>query len=363
MNTGTALALRDIEILYRPFKHRKFELCTRIVMAPMARNYATDGIPTPEMLHYYRRRAEHELGLIITEGCSVDDPAAAVSADTPSFFGGAALRAWKRICRAVHATSCKIIPQIQHAGMMRPADNKTSNPLEPSISPSGINPITLQQVGAPMSLSRIREVVHSFARAAENARRLGFDGVEINGAYGMLIDQFLRAETNHREDEYGGDLPGRVRFAREVVQAVRKAVGRRFPIFFRLSQWYPGHEDARLANTPEELEEIVRPLSEVGVDVFDCTSIHYGHPEFEGSPLGLAAWVRLLSKRPAICSGAIGLEPSFPSQLLRSLSMNEIDLIAIGRALLADPAWASKLHAAMERSITPFTPQHLARLL
>lgn len=363
MNTGTALALRDIEILYRPFIHRKIELCTRIVMAPMARNYATDGIPTPEMLRYYRRRAEHELGLIITEGASIDAPAAAASADTPSFFGGAALRAWKRICQAVHATNCKIIPQIQHAGLMRPSDGRAPTPEEAAISPSGIHPITLQRVGAPMSHGRIRDVVLSFARAAENARKLGFDGVEINGAYGMLIDQFLRTETNHREDEYGGDLPGRVRFACEVVQAVRKAVGRRFPIFFRLSQGYPGHEEARLANTPEELAEIVRPLSEAGVDVFDCTSLHYGHPEFEGSPMGLAAWVRRLSNRPAICSGAIGLEPGFPSQLLRSLSMNEIDLIAIGRALLADPAWASKVHASMESSITPFTPQHLARLL
>jgi 2,4-dienoyl-CoA reductase-like NADH-dependent reductase (Old Yellow Enzyme family) len=128
MKTGTALALRDIEILFSPFIHRKIELTSRLVMAPMTRHFATDGIPTPEMARYYRRRAEHELGLIITEGTTIDDPAAAADCDTPCFFGGAALRGWKHICRSVHATNCKIIPQLWHVGMARPTDGSAPNP-------------------------------------------------------------------------------------------------------------------------------------------------------------------------------------------------------------------------------------------
>lgn len=363
MKNGTALALRDIEILFRPFIHRKIELTSRLVMAPMTRHFATDGIPTPEMARYYRRRAEHELGLIITEGTSIDDPASAADCDTPRFFGGAALRGWKHICRSVHATNCKIIPQLWHVGMARPTDGSAPNPQEPPVGPSGIDPVSLQQTAAPMSRGRIHEIVDSFARAAANARRLGFDGVELQGAHGYLIDQFLWSATNHRTDEYGGDLPRRVRFAREVVQAVRKAVGSRFPILFRLSQWKIGQYDARIAHSPDELAEIVQPLSEAGVDIFDCSTQLYNQPEFEGSPRTLAGWVRFLTGRPVISVGAVGLQPAPLRQLAHMLSANDFDMIALGRALLADYAWGSKIRRGQDDTIARFTPRDLGHLL
>lgn len=363
MDTKTALALRDIEALFRPFLHRKITLNTRLVMAPMTRNFAADGIPTSDMAQYYRRRAENELGLIITEGAVIDDPAAAACSDTPHFFGGAALRGWKYICRSVHATNCKIIPQLWHVGMNRPMDGSAPNPEELPIGPSGIHPVTLQQLTAPMSHSRIQEVIASFARAATNARRLGFDGVEIQGAHGFLVDQFLWAATNHRTDEYGGDQTRRTRFAVEIVQAVRKAVGRSFPIIFRLSQWKIGHYHARLVHTPEELAEIVLPLSEAGVDIFDCSTQYYDTAEFPGSPRTLAGWVRHISGKPVISVGAVGVERKQHSRLWEMLNAQELDLIAIGRALLADHEWARKTHLGQDGSITTFTPHALGRLI
>lgn len=363
MDTKTALALRDIEALFRPFLHRKITLNTRLVMAPMTRNFAADGIPTSDMAQYYRRRAENELGLIITEGAVIDDPAAAACSDTPHFFGGAALRGWKYICRSVHATNCKIIPQLWHVGMNRPMDGSAPNPEELPIGPSGIHPVTLQQLTAPMSHSRIQEVIASFARAATNARRLGFDGVEIQGAHGFLVDQFLWAATNHRTDEYGGDQTRRTRFAVEIVQAVRKAVGRSFPILFRLSQWKIGHYHARLVHTPEELAEIVLPLSEAGVDIFDCSTQYYDTAEFPGSPRTLAGWVRHISGKPVISVGAVGVERKQHSRLWEMLNAQELDLIAIGRALLADHEWARKTHMGQDGSITTFTPHALGRLI
>ena len=363
MDTRTALTLRDVEILFTPFLHRKINLPTRVVMAPMTRRFAADGIPPPDMAEYYRRRAENDLGLIITEGTVIDDPAAAADSDTPRFFGGAAMRGWKAICRAVHATNCKIIPQLWHVGMARPTDGSAPNPQEPPIGPSGIDPITLQQTAAPMSRSRIAEVIASFARAAANARRLGFDGVEIQGAHGFLIDQFLWAATNHRSDEYGGDLTRRVRFAREVVQAVRKAVGRHFPILLRLSQWKPEHYQARIAENADELAEIVLPLSEAGVDIFDISTRTYDTPEFEGSPLTLAGWVRQLTGKPVIAVGSVGVDSRPLTRLLQMLGTQQLDLIAIGRALLADHAWARKTRMGAEQTITPFTSQSLGRLI
>ncbi len=363
MNTENTLALRDIEILFRPFQHRKIQLSSRLVMAPISRNFAEDGIPTPDLALYYRRRAENELGLIITEGCAIDDPAAAADPYTPHFFGGAALRSWKRVCRTVHATGCKIIPQLLHAGLARPVEENATSPEQEPIGPSGIHPVSLQQIAPPMSRSRIQEVAASFARAAAHARRLCFDGVEIQGGHGFLIDQFLWAATNHRTDEFGGDLPRSVRFALEVVHAVRKAVGRNFPILFRLSQWKPEHYSARLANTPEELAAIVLPLSDAGVDIFDCSSQYYDTPEFDGSPRTLAGWVRSITGKPVIGSGAVGVERTPRTSLQEMLNRREMDLIALGRALMADYAWAHKMHQGLENSIFPFSSQSLGRLI
>ena len=369
--------LRDIETLFRPFHYRKLSLPTRVVMAPMTRSFAPDGIPTPEMAAYYHRRAMHDLGLIITEGTIISDPAASADANCPYFFGGAALRAWKHICRAVHATRCKIAPQLWHVGMARPLQGDVPFPEFPPIGPSGIDPVTLRRTGETMSRSRIASVIDSFAAAAADARQLGFDAVEIHGAHGYLIDQFFWEATNHRTDEYGGDLVGRTRFAREVVQAVRKAVGSRFPIIFRLSQWKVGHYDARLAQDPHELADLLAPLCEAGVDIFHCSTRRFDRPEFAGSSLSLAGWVKRLTGRPTIAVGSVGLDREFSAESLRSpaspstagierlsqmLSAGEFDLIAVGRALLADPAWASKIRHAAESSIIPFTRQSLSRL-
>ena len=369
--------LRDIEILFRPFLYRKLRLATRLVMAPMTRSFAPDGIPTAEMVAYYWRRAVNELGLIITEGAIINDPSASADANCPHFYGGAALRAWKMICQAVHVGPCKIAPQLWHVGMARPAEGDIPHPEAPPIGPSGIEPVSLQRTGETMSRSRIASVIDAYAQAAADARKLGFDAVEIHGTHGYLIDQFLWEATNRRTDEYGGDLVRRTRFAREVVQAVRKAVGSRFPIIFRLSQWKIGHYDARLAQDPHELAELLAPLCEAGVDIFHCSTRRFDRPEFAGSHLSLAGWVKKLTGRPTIAVGSVGLDREFSAETLRApaspapgsltrlsqmLSAGEFDLIAVGRALLADPAWATKVHYSAESSIIPYTKQSLSHL-
>lgn len=369
--------LRDIEIFFRPFHYRKLNLATRLVMAPMTRSFAPGGIPTLDMAAYYLRRALHEIGLIITEGAIIGDPSASADANCPHFYGGSALRAWKLICRAVHTTPCRIAPQLWHVGMARPWRGNIPHPEAAPIGPSGIDPVTLQRTATPMTRSRIAAVIDAYAEAAGAARKLGFDAVEIHGAHGYLIDQFLWGATNHRQDEYGGDLVGRTRFAREVVQAVRKSVGSRFPIIFRLSQWKVGHYDARLAQDPHELGALLAPLCDAGVDIFHCSTRRFDRPEFTGSSLSLAGWVKRLTGRPTIAVGSVGLDKEFNAQslaasaapeqsslpqLTRMLGAGEFDLIAIGRALIADPAWASKIHLAAHEAIRPYSKDCLRTL-
>lgn len=184
----------------------------------------------------------------------------------------------EKVLEAVHATDCKIAPQLWHVGMARPFKGEDlPHPELPPIGPSGIDVNTLEQTAEPMSISKIEEVINAFAKAAADAKRLGFDGVELHGAHGYLIDQFFWKETNRRTDEYGGDLVGRTRFASRIIHAVRKAVGSRFPIIFRFSQWKTGHYDAKLAYTPEELEAFLAPLTDAGVDIFDCSTRRFGN--------------------------------------------------------------------------------------
>ena len=349
------LSLREIDELFRPFYHRKLALSSRLVMAPLPRLYAQEGMPTPETLQYYRRRAAHHIGLIITEPVAVNDSAASADSGMAHFYGGAALRAWKRICRAVHAYPCCIAPQLYHAGMLRRE--------APAIGPSGIDPESMELRGKPMSRSRISEVVQAFAQAAGDARLLGFDAVEICGGQGGLIDQFLRPETNNRADEYGGSLEARSRFACEVLHAVRKAVGRRFPVIFRFSQALSGAYSSPLVQSPEELQHLLHPLCEAGVDIFACdTAEGEERAAFHGNALSLAGWVRLLSGRPVITGGGVGLQSGLMLPLARRLAAREFDLVAVGRALLADAEWARKIHDGRESEILPFTRRAWARL-
>ena len=222
---------RSVAPLFRPFVLSKLSLANRVVMAPMTRQKSRGGIPGPEVAAYYRRRAESGTGLIITEGTVVDDPVSTMSADIPSFCGPA-LDGWLRVVDAVHEVGGKIMPQLWHVGMARnPA--KAPHPELPSAGPSGLTmrgfPGLIQpglQHSEPMTREHIRRVVDAFARGAADAQRLGFDGVEIHGAHGYLIDQFFWAGTNQRADEYGGDLVSRTRFAVEIIEAVRRATGR-----------------------------------------------------------------------------------------------------------------------------------------
>lgn len=366
MNRKTALSIREIESLFQPFYARKLPLVSRVVMAPMNRNLALDGVPMPEMAAYYRRRAERQIGLIISESATIDDAAAADDSGMPQFHGGAALREWKRICRAVHGTDCKMVIQLCHVGMLRAGTKDGALP----IGPSGISPLTLERCAEPMNVQRIAEVCESFGRAAALARKLGFDGVELQGGHGYLIDQFLWKETNRRKDIYGGDIVGRTRFACEVIHSVRKAVGRDFPILFRFSQWKIGHLDARLVDSPHELGEMLRCLCDAGVDIFDCSEWYHAAPAFPGNALSLASWTRMLSGRPVISGGfgdggdsrGSGNESEKMRHLLRMLQSGEIDLVAVGRALLADAEWAEKMRQAREAEIIPFTLRSLSRL-
>ncbi|MGE0445050.1 MAG: NADH:flavin oxidoreductase [Vicinamibacterales bacterium] len=357
-------------VLFTPSRLGSLTLPNRIVMAPMTRGQSPGGVPGANVAAYYRRRAEHGVGLIVTEGTGIDHPGALGNPNVPRFHGEEALAGWRAVAEAVHGAGGRIMPQLWHVGMARKAD-----PATPSVGPSGIT-VTGEQSGVPLTEREVVALIEAYARAAADAMRLGFDGVELHGAHGYLIDQFFWERTNRRSDRYGGDLVGRTRFAAEVIAACRRATRPDFPIVLRFSQWKIPVYDARLAHTPEELEQFLAPLVSAGADAFHCSTRRFWEPEFDGSPLNLAGWTKKLTGRPVITVGSVGLNndfiaglfaresaaPSGLEKLIGMLERGEVDFVAVGRALLVDPAWAEKVRESRLADILPFTPDALATL-
>ncbi|CQR63375.1 NADH oxidase [Streptomyces leeuwenhoekii] len=367
-------ASRAAGILSRPAVINGLTVPNRLVMAPMTRQFSPDGIPGEDVVSYYGRRAAAGVGLIVTEGTYVGHPSAGQSDRVPRFHGEEQLAGWARVAEAVHAAGGTIVPQLWHIGMVR-KQGEPPFPEAPAVGPSGLRIGESEPTGRAMTRQDLDEVIGAFAEAAAAAERIGFDGVELHGAHGYLIDQFLWAGTNRRTDAYGGDPVARTRFAAEIVAAVREAVSPDFPVIFRYSQWKQDAYDARLAETPEELEAILTPLAAAGVDAFHASTRRYWIPEFDGSDLNLAGWTRKLTGKPAITVGSVGLNGDFIEafqgrgaelggldDLLDRLERDEFDLVAVGRALLQDPHWAQKVLAGRFDELAPYDPSSLRTL-
>ena len=345
-------ASSDLDVLFQPVRLGSLELKNRIVMAPMTRTRSPDGVPGEDVAAYYRRRAEGEVGLILSEGVVVERPAS--------------------------KNDARIGPQIWHVGSV-------VNPMTDWIpaaeveSPSGFSGPG-QPRGRAMTEEDVADTVAAFGRAAADAKRLGFDVVEIHGAHGYLIDQFFWAETNTRTDLFGGaTVSERARFGAEVVRAVRAAVGPDIPVILRLSQWKQQDYAARLAETPDLLADWLNPLVEAGADVLHCSQRRFWEPEFpdlDGEDgLNFAGWAKKLTGARTISVGSVGLsgdmlsawmgqtsEPSSLDKLVHRLERGDFDLIAVGRALLTDPNWAAKVRAGDSAGLKSFAPADMATL-
>lgn len=363
--------------LSKTFKEKSLELKNRWVMAPMTRSFSPNNIPTDKVADYYERRAKGGVGLIITEGVAIDHPSAFGYPDVP-VLNSSSMESWKKVVERVHAAGGKIVPQLWHVGCARDKNFDLENKV-PCWGPSAvIHPVLAQQgrelVAHEMSKAEIEQIKDAYVHSAKLAKSIGFDGIEIHGAHGYLLDQFLWEATNHRDDEYGGSFKNRARLAYEVVDAVRSAVGKEFPIIYRFSQWKMGDYDYKLCQTPQDLETFLMPLIDAGVDIFHASTRRFWEPEFEDSDLNLAGWVKKITDFPVITVGSIGLDSDFISsfmgkaagnsdisKLVEMFNRGEFDLAAIGRALIADPDWVNKIEKS-STDINSFSVQNLGDL-
>lgn len=364
----------SLDALFRPLQIKSLSLKNRIAMAPMTRSFSPGGVATREVTEYYRRRAQNGVGLIISEGTGVARSASLNDPNIPRFHGEAELAAWKDVIEAVHGAGGAMAPQLWHVGAVR-TRSPDWQPPGPYDSPSGYSSPG-KQFGEAMSDAEVADAIDAFGKAAGAAKALGFDAVELHGAHGYLIDQFFWDGVNLRTDRWGGaSLPERARFAAEILRAVRREVGEDYPVIIRLSQWKQQDFTVKLAQTPGEMEAWLKPLADAGADVFHCSQRRFWEPEFEGSDLNFAGWAKKLTGKPTITVGSVGLsgefiaayggeasEPASLDGLIERLERDEFDMVAVGRALLQDPEWVTKVREGRTSELKSFERSAMAVL-
>ncbi|MDE8650939.1 12-oxophytodienoate reductase [Novosphingobium album (ex Liu et al. 2023)] len=373
--------MTDFSPLFTPFQLGKFTLPNRIVFPPMGLEVCEGGVPSAEAAEYYARRAEGGASLVITEGVYIDHPS---SGDNPllgRFHGDDAFAGWRRVAERVHAKGGITVPELWHVGLIyRGPDvlvggDLAYRPELGQVSPSGyIDP--QNKVCEGMTQAEIDEVIAAYARGAAKAVELGFDGIELHGAHGYIIDQFLWKALNHRTDRYGGSPRARGQFAAEVIRACRAELEPGMPLILRMSQWKMVDYNAKLAETPQELEELLAPVVEAGVDLIDCSQRRFWEPCFDdGTDLNLAGWVKKVTGVPTCTIGSVGLDSDFfvslaegkPSNLdlgrlddlMRRFDRGDFDLVAVGRAMIAEPDWPRIVQSGDLDRLKPFTPKAL----
>ncbi|MEC3954104.1 12-oxophytodienoate reductase [Nocardia sp. CDC153] len=305
----------DLSALFTPSAIGTVAVRNRFAMAPLSRYAARRGIPAPELGAFYRRRAAGGAGLIISEGISIGDGPA--GSGVAGIRDAGAVTAWKRIVDAVHAERVPIFAQLMRE------------------QTSGSRPVETERT------------IAGYVAAARQARVAGFDGVEIHAAHGLL--------------------PTRSSFGVELVAAVRAELGPTVPITYRFSQWRIDRYDDRVAETPADLEAMLRPLAEAGVAAFHPSTRRFDEPGFPetGGPRGqlsLAGWTRAVTGRPAIIVGSIGLAKRGDAAeavdslvpLLRRFERGEFDIAAVGRAVLANPDFVDLLRTGRAGDLVPY---------
>ena len=335
--------------LMSPAKIGRMELRNRLVMAPMVVQLASEnGAVTQQSIEYYSRRAAGGVGLIIVEATYVAASGRAFPGQLGLDREGALIGQFELV-EAVHRKGARIAVQLHHAGSRSGTPELTGGVL---LAPS---PVAQEDVGIvprELTIPEIEGLADSYARAAERAQRAGYDAVEVHGAHGYLVHQFLSPATNQRTDEYGGSFEKRLHFPQLVVQRVREAVGSRFPVLFRMS--------AEGGYGLEEAVEIARALESWGVDAIHVsiggTAPHSLVPPDispmaypEGWLTGHAATIKARVSISVIAVNQIR-SPQFAEGLL---AQKKADFIALARPLLADPDWPIKVQSGHEDDLRP----------
>jgi len=340
----------DLSHLFQPIKIRNLEIKNRVVMAPMVANYCTpEGAVTQRLIDYMVARAWGGVGLIETEASYVREDGKAFTNEM-GIHKDDLVPGLRELTNLVHEGKAKIAMQIYHAG--RQGSSKVSG--LPLVAPSPLADPSSGETPHELTLQEIHELEDAFVRAALRAKDAGFDAVDVHGAHGYLIAEFLSPFSNRRTDEYGGNLQGRARFAMEIVSKIRQAVGPDYPIIFRIS----GDEYVSGGLDLPQTQAISRLVQDAGADAISVSAGNYASPGMMIVPpmeleraifVPLAQAIKEVVSVPVIAVGRLH-DPAIADQVI---ALGQADMVAEGRSLLTDPGWVEKAQRGEVDEIKP----------
>lgn len=335
--------------IFTPIKIGNVELRNRIAMPPMSTRLSnTDGSVTPRVIKYYEERAKGGVGMIIVEYSYIDEDASKAAVCQLGAQNDNLLPGLSELSEAIKAHGAKAFLQICHGGGQSPSGLIKRKP----VAPSAISPKAGAEIPLELTIDEIQKIVRAFGDAALRAKKAGFNGVEIHGAHGYLLNQFLSPRFNKRTDAYGPDFKSRARFALEIVDEIRGKVGKEYPVGFRLnvSDYMPD------GIQPEETKELVKMLEAHGVSYIHASAGTYESHQYmipptyiqRGHLAHLAREIKSVVNIPVISVGGINHEVA--PQIIEK---GDADVVAIGRALVADPELPNKMLAGRNQDVRP----------
>jgi 2,4-dienoyl-CoA reductase-like NADH-dependent reductase (Old Yellow Enzyme family) len=330
------------QTLFDPTEIGRVDLKNRVALAPMTRVSATaEGLPTERIASYYGVYADGGFGLLITEGLYVDEQASQGYLYQPGIATPTHVEAWKPVVDRVHGAGAKIFAQLMHAGSQSQGNIHTTTTLAPSaVRPKG-EQLAMYRGSGPypmpdeMTAEQIRAVRKAFVTSARLARDAGFDGVEIHGANGYLLDEFLTDYLNLRTDQYGGSVANRVRLAAEISRDVAAAVGSDIATGIRISQGKVSDNDHRWAGGEEDAAIVFSALADTGLDYIHTTEYRAMAPAFDSGPKTLAELAKQHAGLTVIANGHLH-DPHDAATIVES---GGADVVSLAKPALANRNW------------------------
>jgi 2,4-dienoyl-CoA reductase-like NADH-dependent reductase (Old Yellow Enzyme family) len=338
-----------MDIIFSSFKLKDFNLKNRIGVAPMTRMSSPgDSIPRQDVLDFLVRRAKNGAAIVYTEAIVTDYESAQGYPGQARLTTQRQIDAWSRVVQEIRKAGAVSIMQMFHCGRIGwPGVNPANRIIAPSaIIPKQDNALTGSPYPTPdaMSLFDIEHVTHGFVETAKGAIAAGFDGVEIHGAHGYLINQFLSAYSNQRTDAYGGSVENRCRFAHEILQAISRVMPEDRLLTFRISNWGVVDMDVSLFETKQEYQQIIKLLSEEPIDAISVSTYDYKAKAF-GTDQNMARITREVTRLPIMICGKIYDRNSCEDAL------KDADIVLSAKSMLLNPNWVGDVRAGKQLPI------------
>jgi 2,4-dienoyl-CoA reductase-like NADH-dependent reductase (Old Yellow Enzyme family) len=333
----------SVDVVFSPFQIKNFTFRNRLGVAPMTRMSSPgDSIPRRDVLDFLVRRAKNGAAVVYTEAVVTDYESSQGYPKQARMTTQRQIDAWKPVVRKIQEHGAVAIMQIFHCGRMAwPEINPAERVIAPSpVAPNQDNPMTGEPYPIPDAMTRfdIDHVIHGFAETARGAMAAGFDGLEIHGAHGYLINQFLSSYSNKRTDAYGGTVENRFRFAQEVIRAVRPEVPKERLLTFRISNWGVADMDVSLFESREEWQQMIQLLSAEPIDAISLSTYDFTEKAFD-TDRTMSQLTREVSDLPLMICGAIYDRSS------AAAALQDTDIALSAKSFLLNPNWVEDVRA------------------